>query len=235
MTTPQSTAPVSTTEKGDELELAIFDLFKAQIDAGSFLFSKECCRIFHRKGYYSKDRDSEIVFDVSIEISWPGATDYSMLMIIECKNYGGSVPASDVEEFLAKVEQVGQANTKAILISTAALQAGALSYCRSKRIGVARYFKAQELKWELRRSASANFFSNSAADDAEVYAGLTRPDYRSSVFEFLMQSPTKSTNSLGVFFEDVLLDGLDKDDPLRRMRLQRQRRPKGTIVANGGL
>lgn len=218
---------MSTTKKGDELELAIFNLFKTQIEANRFFATKECCRIFHRKGYYSKDRESEIIFDVSIEISFPGAAEYSMLVIIECKNYAEPVPASDVEEFFAKVEQVGPSNTKAIFISTAALQSGALAYCRSKRMGVARYFKAEELKWELQRSASASYFGNSAIDDAEVYAGLTRPDYKSSVFEFFLQSPNKSTNSLGTFFEDLLVDGLEKDHPIRKMHHPRPHRPKG--------
>lgn len=218
---------MSTTKKGDVLELAIFDHFKTLIESDSFFAAKECCRIFHRKGYYSRDRESEIIFDVSIEISMPGATEYSILVIIECKNYARPVEAGDVEAFFTKVQQVGSANTKAIFISTAALQSGALTFCRSKRMGVARYFNQSELKWELRRSASATFVGNSAADDAEVYAGLTVLDYRSSVFEFFLQSPAKSTNSLRTFFEDLVLDGLEKDDPIRKLRRPRPRRIEG--------
>jgi Zn-dependent peptidase ImmA (M78 family) len=218
---------MNTTKKGDELELAIFNLFKAQIESDRFFATKECCRIFHRKGYYSRDRETEIIFDVSIEISMPGATEYSILVVIECKNYSGSVPVNDVEEFFTKVEQIGQANTKAIFISSAALQSGALTYCRSKRMGVARYFKAEDLKWELQRSASVSYFGNSAIDDAEVYAGLTRPDYKSSVFEFFLQSPNTSTNSVWTFLEDLLQDGLETDHPIRKLRGPRPRRPDG--------
>lgn len=218
---------MSTTKKGDELELAIFDHFKTLIETNRFYAFKECCRIFHRKGYYSKDRETDIIFDVSIEITMPGATEYSLLVLIECKNYASSVEPGDVEEFFTKVKQVGPANTKAIFISTAALQSGALNFCRSKRMGVARYFNPQDLKWELQRSASASFFGKSASDDAEVFAGLTGPEYKSSVFEFFLQSPTKSTNSLGTFFEDLLLDGVEKDDPVRRMRRPQLLRPEG--------
>lgn len=107
--------PVNTTQKGDALEIAVFDLLKAQIDADGFFCRKDCCRIFRRKGYYSEKRKSEIVFDISIEIGFPGVVEYSMLILIECKNYSKPVPVNDVEEFFAKIKQVGEANTKGFL------------------------------------------------------------------------------------------------------------------------
>lgn|GEM_PF-247505 len=208
---------MNTTKKGDALEIAVFDLLKAQIDADRFFAKKECCSIFRRKGYYSVKRKANIVFDISIEIRFPGAADYSMLILIECKNYAKSVPVDDVEEFFAKVDQVGEANTKGIFVSNNALQSSALRYCKSQGMGVARYFDGQDLKWELRRSASASFASQSGADDPEAYAGLTLPDYKSSVFELYMQSPRGATNSLNTFVEDLVFHGLAKNDPLRRL------------------
>ncbi|AVS97540.1 hypothetical protein C8236_01000 [Paracidovorax avenae] len=194
---------MNTSQKGDALEIAVFDLLKAQIDADRFFAKKECCSIFRRKGYYSEKRKANIVFDISIEIRFPGAVDYSMLILIECKNYAKSVPVDDVEEFSAKVDQVGEANTKGIFVSNNALQSSALRYCKSQGMGVARYFDGQDLKWELRRSASASFASQSGADDTEAYAGLTLPDYKSSVFELYMQSSRGATNSLNTFVEDL--------------------------------
>ncbi len=136
--------PVNTTKKGDALEIAVFNLLEAQIDTDRFFARKDCCRIFRRKGYYSEKRKANIIFDISIEISFPGASDYSVLILVECKSYAKTVPVDDVEEFFAKVEQAGVANTKGIFISNNALQSSALSYCKSQGMGVARYFDGQD-------------------------------------------------------------------------------------------
>lgn len=216
---------MNTTLKGDALEIAVFNLLKSQIDADRFFARKDCCCIFRRKGYYSEKRKSNIVFDISIEIRFPGSTDYSVLILVECKNYAKSVPVDDVEEFSAKVEQVGEANTKGIFISNNALQASALRYCKSQGMGVARYFDGEELKWELRRAASASFAGKSAADDMEAYTGLTLPDYKSSVFELYMQSPRGATNSLNTFFEGLVFHGLARNNPLHRLPRPRAKRP----------
>lgn len=201
---------MSSSRKGDALEAAVFALLAAEIEAGRFFVNKDCSRIFRRKGYYSKDRESEIVFDVSIEIYLPDAEDYSILVLVECKNYGHTVPVDDIEEFYTKAQQVGAANTKAIVVTSSALQSGALTFAKSKKMGLARYFYPDQLKWELRRSPSASF-GTPDANESEVISALTRGDYRSAVFDLFMQSPSRSTNSLWHFFEDLILDsGLEK-------------------------
>ncbi|MDA8519866.1 ImmA/IrrE family metallo-endopeptidase [Acidovorax sp. NCPPB 4044] len=215
---------MNTTEKGDALEIAVFNLFEAQIETDRFFARKDCCRIFRRKGYYSEKRKANIIFDISIEISFPGAPNYSMLILIECKNYAKTVPVDDVEEFFAKVEQAGVANTKGIFVSNSALQSSALNYCKSQGMGVARYFDGQDLKWELQRSASASFAGHSAGSALEAYLGLTRPEYRSSVFELYMHSPHGATNSLNTFFEDLVFHGLAKNAPLHRLPRSRAKR-----------
>lgn len=216
---------MSTSRKGDELEVAIFGLLKSEIDAGRFFAKKNCCRIYRRKGYYSKDRESDIVFDVSIEIYLPGSEDYSVLVLIECKNYGHSVPVDDIEEFFTKTQQVGAANTKAIVIASNSFQSGALVFAKTKRMGVARYFAPKELKWELRRSASAGYFFTETEENPNISIALSQDNYRSSVFDLFMQSPRKSTNALWDFFEDLAIDAdLDKKS-FRALRNTRGRQP----------
>lgn len=197
---------MSTSGKGDELEIAIFKLLQAEIEEDRFFAKKSCCRIFRKKGYYSRDRQSNIVFDISIEISFPGAGDYSMLFLVECKNYGHRVPVDDVEEFFTKVEQVGAANTKAVVVTSAAYQAGALAFAKSKRMGLARYFPPNELKWDLRRSASASAGGEASESSYSIDAALAHSAFRSSVFDLYLQSPTRGTNSLWSFFEDMIVD-----------------------------
>lgn len=115
---------MNTTLKGDILEQAVFDYFTKQIAEGQFPWKSEFCKVFRKKGYYSKDREGNIKFDVSIEFYMPGATDYSMVWLFECKNYTGSVPVDNVEEFANKVQQVAPANSKAIMVSNSAFDRG---------------------------------------------------------------------------------------------------------------
>jgi Restriction endonuclease len=195
---------MSSLDIGNKLEEAIHSLFQTEIEAERFFAKQSHCRLFRRKGYYSQDRKAEIVFDVSIEIFLPGSTDYSVLFLIECKNYTHSVPVDDVEEFFAKVQQVGAANTKAVLASTAAFQSGAREYAMSKRMGLLRYFDAQNFKWELSRSPSANARGIGRDAEQHVSDGLERPDFNSEVFDLFLQSPTRLTNSLWDLFDDLI-------------------------------
>ena len=199
--------PMNTSRVGNVLEKRIHDLFQAEIDADRFWAKKSNCKVFWKKGYHSKDRNTEIVFDVSIEIFLPGSKDYSSLVLIECKNYTHSVPVDDAEEFFAKVQQVAAANAKAVIASTASFQSGARSYAKAKGIGLMRYFDAAPFKWELRRSPSATARSTSVEDTHFVLDGLARQDFQSQAFDLYLQSPTRETNSLWDFVEDLILDG----------------------------
>lgn len=211
------TVPESTTGKGDALELRIRDLFQAEIDADRFWAKKKNCKVFWRKGYFSKDRGTEIIFDVSVEVYLPGAREYSSLVLIECKNYGRSVPADDAEEFFAKVQQVAAANAKAVIASTASFQSGAREYAKSKGIGLIRYFAPDDFKWELKRSPSATARSTSAEESELVGSALSQEDFRSLAFDLYLQSPVRDTNSLWDFFEDLMLDSALTPEQARRV------------------
>lgn len=212
----------STTEVGNALELQIRDLFQAEIDADRFWAKKANCKVFWKKGYYSKDRDANIVFDVAIEVYLPGATEYSFLVLIECKNYGHPVPVNDAEEFFAKVQQVAAANAKAVIASTASFQAGARAFAKSKGMGLIRYFSPLDFKWELKRSPSAT--ARSSAEDAGlIEAGLAQEAFRSFEFDLYFQSPARATNSLWDFFEDLLLDSALTPNQARRVSNPRRK------------
>jgi IrrE N-terminal-like domain/Restriction endonuclease len=197
---------MNTTRTGEALETRVRDLFQAEIDGDRFWVKKENCKIFWKKGYHSKVRNDEIVFDVAIEIYIPGSKEYSALVLIECKNYASPVPVDDAEEFFIKVQQVAAANAKAVIASTASFQSGTRAFAKSKGIGLLRYFDANTFKWELKRSPSARARSTSADEAHLVEEGLAREDFRSLVFDLYMQSPVRETNSLWEFFEDLVLD-----------------------------
>ncbi|TXT35103.1 MAG: hypothetical protein FD135_5094 [Comamonadaceae bacterium] len=196
----------STTEKGNALERHIRDLFQVEIDADRFWAKKQNCKVFLKKGYFSKDRGTDIIFDVSIELYLPGAREYSSLVLIECKSYGRSIPVDDAEEFFAKVQQVAAANAKAVIASTASFQSGTLQFAKSKGIGLIRYFSPDHFKWELKRSPSATARTTSDEDAEQIESALSQEDFRSLAFDLHMRSTVRDTNSLWDFFEDLMLD-----------------------------
>ena len=197
---------MNTTRIGNSLEEKIHDLLHTEIEADRFWAKKANCKLFRKKGYYSNDRVGNIIFDVAIEIYLPGALEYSMLVLVECKNYTHPVRVDEVEEFFTKVQQVSGANIKAVLASTASFQTGTLKFAKSKGMGLLRYFDKSNFKWELKRSPSASARSTHVNDAYIVNEGLSLQGFISTVFDLFLQSPTRETNSLWDFLEDVVLD-----------------------------
>lgn len=191
---------------GNALETKIYNLFQTEIAADRLWAKKDNCRLFLKKGYYSRDRKGKIIFDVSIEIYLPGSTDYSMLALVECKNQTRPVSVDEAEEFFAKVQQVAPANAKAVIAATASFQKGTMEYAKSKGIGLLRYFDNSDFRWELRRSPSACAGATDANAAYLVEEGLSRPDFKSPTFDLYMQSPSRLTNSLWDFIEDLVLE-----------------------------
>ncbi len=198
-------APPRSKRNGDGFELCIRDYFEALIAADRFWARKSCCKVRWKPKYYSRDRQAHITFDVSIEIYLPGAEEFSSVVLIECKNYSHSVPVDDIEEFFAKVQQVAAANAKAILASTASFQRGTREVAKSKGIGLLRYFAQDNCKWELKRAPSTTARSLFPDDAHLIENGLALQDFVSPVFDLYMQSPTRLTNSLWDFVEDLVL------------------------------
>lgn len=194
---------VSSTAIGNQLESKIYDLFRAEILANRFFAKPECCRIFRKKGYYSKDRKKNIVFDISIELFLPGSSSHSLLVLIECKNYNHAVPVDDAEEFFAKLQQISGANIKGVIASTGPFQDGTFNYSKSKGLGLLRYFDDSQFKWILHRSPSTFGQSAPHTDWMEVYQGLTSSSYQSRYFDFYCANGESYTNSLRVFFLDL--------------------------------
>jgi hypothetical protein len=109
---------LSTYAKGDRFEEQVFEFLSREINEGRFYaFRPECCKIFRKKGYYSRDREDFIIFDISVEVFLPGFETPSLLVLIECKNYSGKVPVGDIEEFGSKIRQVAGFNAKGIFAS----------------------------------------------------------------------------------------------------------------------
>lgn len=196
---------MNTTAQGNSLEDQVFDYFSKEIEEGRFLARPENCKLFKKKGYYSKDREREIIFDIAIEISFSGANTHSILCLIECKNYTHRVPVDDLEEFYAKTQQITPSNTKVIVVSTNSFQSGAFQYARSKGIGLLRYFEPNSVEWKLHRSHS----NISAIHSSNASYGLNTQEFVSRYFEFYCYADGVYTNSIGWFFLCLIKAGSD--------------------------
>ena len=137
----------TSTEKGLKLENQIFDLVSKLLQEDNFIVPKKSSEVFQRKGYYSSKREKEIIFDVTIETTLPGADKYSILTIIECKNLNRKVSVDDIEEFGSKINQIGEHNTKGIVITTHSFQESALKIAQKEGIALIRLNSNNKFKW----------------------------------------------------------------------------------------
>lgn len=134
---------------GLSFEQRAFRLLECLVVDGKLGVIPHCSKIFHRKPYHSRDRNSDIVFDISIEITLPSATQCSFLWLWECKDYSGSIPVNDVEEFNSKILQVAGLNVKGGIITPNALQRAAFDYAASRKLSVIRILPRNLVRWEL--------------------------------------------------------------------------------------
>ena len=201
----------SSTRKGGDFEAKMYAFFETELKEGRLGINPAWSEIFRKKGYYSKDRSGDIVFDISIEVTRPGAAGYMYVFFIECKDYGKAIPVDDVEEFWAKVTQVSGLNAKAIFSTTAAFQQSALRVAASKGMGVLRYFSDATFKWELQRSPAASLTPGQAGDIVQITKALSLDAFKPLVFDFFAESGTILTSSPWDFFRALLIPDIAAD------------------------
>lgn len=147
---------MNTTSKGDAFENKAYTLIKDALATGKLGLIDSQCKIYSKKGYYSRDREKNIIFDLTIELWLPNSNNYSLLFIIECKNYNHRVPVDDVEEFYSKIDQVSGANRKGIFITNNSFQQGAYNYAKNKGIMLIEVLSDDSLNIILHRSSKTS-------------------------------------------------------------------------------
>lgn len=145
----------NTKNTGAAFEEEVYKLISEIVNKNEFMVSNPNVRIRKKPRYYSKDRDAEIEFDVSVE-KYLGNPDKnkdikpSIIIVIECKDYSSNIPVDDVEEFHAKLQQVGADNTKGMMITQKGFfQRSALNYAESKGIALARMLPDDQVHFVL--------------------------------------------------------------------------------------
>lgn len=137
----------SSTAKGTKLENQVYDLIVKLLKDGDFIVPQKTSKVFKKKGYYSSKREKNIVFDITIETTLPNANAYSLLTIIECKNLYKKVSVDDIEEFGSKINQVGEHNTKGIMITTHSFQESTLKIAAKEGIALIKLNSSNEMQW----------------------------------------------------------------------------------------
>jgi hypothetical protein len=144
---------MNTTLKGSEFEDKMFVHLAKKLKNGELLVNPKTSKIYQKKPYFSKDRNSNIVVDISIEVEYKRKEGLGLLLIIECKNYGHPVPVDDLEEFYAKVQQIAGLNVKAIFVTRSSLQKSAYEYAKARGIGVMRVLPDDQVKMVMYKLA----------------------------------------------------------------------------------
>lgn len=110
---------MNTVEIGDNFEEICTELIVNAINDDKFAFPLKYARIIPKAKYYCKKRESDIIFDIAIEIWPPEAKNYSNLYLIECKAYSTKkVPIGDLEKFQSNINSVAELNGKAVFITS---------------------------------------------------------------------------------------------------------------------
>jgi len=109
---------LNTVEIGNKFEEECKKLIVDAINDEKFAFPLKYATVIPKAKYYCKKRESNITFDIAIEIWPPNANNYSNLFLIECKAYSSKkVPVGDLEKFQSNVNSVAELNGKAVFIT----------------------------------------------------------------------------------------------------------------------
>jgi hypothetical protein len=159
---------------GDAQELALFRTIKRDLRRKRFGLIPECCSVHHHRAYFSRDRNADIIFDVSIGISLQGASAPFFIWVWESKDYSSALSVDNVEEFHAKLQQIGADRTKGTVVVSGTMQKSALEYSASKGIGVAKSLPADRIVWlQFTRGGDLEEEAVAEANERALFEGAT--------------------------------------------------------------
>lgn len=113
---------MNTVKKGDLFEDKCFEIINSALISGELGIIPSLSKIYRKKKYYSIKRKSEIIFDISIEVTPINANKPTLVYIIECKDLNKKVPVDDVEEFESKIAGLQGFQVKGLFISNTSFQ-----------------------------------------------------------------------------------------------------------------
>ena len=149
---------INTVAKGDAFEEIVYTHIKQLLDADNFIVPGKRSYIYRKKGYYSESRKDNIIVDISIETILPEANTYSILTVIECKDYKSKVSIDNLEEFVGKIDQIAGKNTKGIFFTTSGFSDTCINYAKAKGLWLIVYNDEEFSNLTYRKTAKRNSF-----------------------------------------------------------------------------
>ena len=196
--------PISTTAKGDNFEARVFEILRTMVISNELPINGNYSKVFRKKEYYSQQRKSNIVVDISVECTLPGEQQPSLYLMVECKDYKHPIPVNDVEEFFAKTQQITGLNVKAIMVTTNVLQEGALNFAITNGIRVMR-IKPDGGREVLSFRKEYSAASNNNKDYINAILALTSSTKSMLSPSFVGIGPSKVYHTVKVMMEDAIL------------------------------
>lgn len=190
--------------KGTDYEIKVMNRVKLMLNQEELGISPRQAKTSHKPAYYSRDRQKDITFDVSIEVCRKGSETPHWIWIWECKNYSHKVPVDDIEEFHAKLNQVGADKAKGTVISPAKFDKGAYEFARSKGIGLWRWIPDRAMIFRL--DADSDSWS-----DERIYFGLIEDITSGFPDDNFVFTLTTNGNLTRVLSEMIVQEFLDVD------------------------
>lgn len=154
----------NTVAKGNAFEDVVYTHINQLLDADNFIVPGKLSKIHRKKGYYSESRKGNIIVDISIETILPGANTYSILTIIECKDYESKVSIDNLEEFVSKIDQIAGKNTKGIFFTTSGFSETCINYAKAKGLWLIVYNDDEFSNLTFRKAANENSIFNSSTN-----------------------------------------------------------------------
>lgn len=186
--------------KGASLESQVLDIVRIFVNQCKLGLNSKNCRVYQKKKYYSKDRNGYIETDISIELFIEGADTYSLLWVWECKDYNSYIPVDDVEEFHAKLQQIGADNTKGTIITRGYFQRSAINFAQSKKIGLCRLLPTEQIEWKLYYQTSLDV-QLSPSFSQKLLSALTIDDFIGEYDFYGLSSESVGIPILEIFVE----------------------------------
>lgn len=133
---------MNTTAKGNKLEDRFYEHLIEQQNSNEpvhDLFIPECCKIYKKKGYFSRDRNGDVELDVTIELFRKGSTERHSIIVFECKNHDSPVQERDIRDFSDKIRDIFPHSAKGVIVTASRLQSGAANVARNRHLGIVKY------------------------------------------------------------------------------------------------
>jgi len=143
---------MSSVQKGTAFEKKVHEILLQLLESGELGITGKLYKVFHQKEFYSDFRKSNIKFDLAIEFYRKEAVKPIFYVLVECKDYGTRVPASDLEEFFNKARQVLHANFKCMVFTTNSLQEAAYNFALTTGMAVIRILDDDSRAWIVERT-----------------------------------------------------------------------------------